>query len=351
MGVFAQFAPIYADAGLATFPVDTRHKRPAVTNWQRGGLPATRAWAEKFGDADGLGLCMGERSRIVEVDIDMAGDAALGAALERFGDTPIKIRTASDKSKAWYRHSGEGRRTRPFKGLAIDILGDGYTIAPPSYRPDLGRRYEFLTGSLDDLDRLPAIRADALDASCHRVAEAVREGERNNTLFLWCMVEARHCDDVDALIDAAQTRASAMPVPLSIREIEQTARSAWGYEIGGRNIVGLRRPQITQRDKALDDLNNETDAYWLLDMLSRYHRNKKAFAIAPAAMSDAGNPPWHKTRIVRARDILIERGYLKVFAPPNARARKAGLYYLTRSESDHNHLTPPPPFSGQGALS
>ncbi len=284
MGVFSEFAPVYADAGLATFPVDTRAKRPAVKNWRRSGLPATRAWIEKFGDADGLGLCMGARSRIVEVDIDMAGDAALGAALVRFGDTPVTIRTASGKSKAWYRHCGEKRCTRPCDGLAIDVLGAGYTIAPPSYRPDLGRAYEFLTGSLDDLDRLPAMRADALDTSCQRAAEAVREGERNRALFLWCMAEVRHCDDEDQLIDAAQTWASAMPAPLSIREIEQTARSAWGYEIGGRNFVGLRRPQITQKDKAMDDLSNAPDAFWLLNLFERYHRNKRAFAIAPAAM-------------------------------------------------------------------
>ena len=172
MGVFAQFAPVYADAGLPTFPVDTRAKRPTVRNWRRSGLTATRAWLEKFDDADGLGLCMGERSRIVEVDVDMVGDAALGAALERFGDTPITIRTASGKSKAWYRHNGETRRIRPIEGLPVDILGDGFTIAPPSHRSDLGRSYAFLTGSLSDLDHLPPIRADALDTSCRRAAEA-----------------------------------------------------------------------------------------------------------------------------------------------------------------------------------
>ena len=273
----------------------------------------------------------------------MAGDAALGAALERFGDTPVTIRTASGKSKAWYRHCGEKPCTRPFDGLAIDVLGAGYTIAPPSYRPDLGRAYEFLTGSLDDLDRLPAMRADALDTSCQRAAEAVREGERNRALYLWCMAEVRHCDDEDQLIDAAQTWASAMPAPLSIREIEQTARSAWGYEIGGRNFVGLRRPQVTQKDKAMDDLSNAPDAFWLLNLFERYHRNKRAFAIAPAAMSRSRNPPWHKSRITRARDILIERGFLEIVTPPNARKRATGRYRLTRPDSDHNHYYTPSP--------
>ena len=92
--------------------MDTRAKRPEVRNWQRAGLNATRAWIKRFGDADGLGVVMGDRTRIVEIDVDIAGDAMLSAALQRFGDTPVTIRTASGKSKLWYRHSGEGRQIR-----------------------------------------------------------------------------------------------------------------------------------------------------------------------------------------------------------------------------------------------
>ena len=102
------------------------------------------------------------------------------------------------------------------------------------------------------------------------------------------MTEARCCDDADALIDAAQTWASCMPVPLSIGEIERTARSAWGYEVNGRNFVGLRRPQVTQGDRAMDDLNDEPDAFWLLLMFQRFHRNRGAFAISPTSMSTPG---------------------------------------------------------------
>ena len=346
MGIFTQFAPSYADAGLATFPVDTQAKRPAVKNWQRGGLRATRAWMERFGDADGLGLCMGERSRIVEVDIDMVGDAALGVALERFGDTPITIRTASGKSKTWYRHNGERRRTR-LGGLPIDLLGDGYTIAPPSYRPDLGRSYGFLTGSLSDLERLPTIRADALDATCQQAAEAVQEGERNNTLFRWCMAEARRCDDVEALIDAAQTWALALPVPMNTQEIERTARSAWGYEERGCNFIGRSRPQITSKDRAMDDLIDQPNALCLLLIFERYHKNKASFAIAPTAMSNARNPPWHRTRIAQARDVLLERQYLEEVAPPNARERTSGFYRLTMPDSGNNHLYTLSPFLEQ----
>lgn len=225
MGVFAEHAPAYMAAGLPVFPVNTRAKRPAVRNWQRSGIHATREWIGRHGDADGLGLCMGERSRLVEVDVDAAGPACLAEAIERFGETPVVIRTPSDKHKLWYRHNGERRRIRPISGLPIDVLGAGFTVAPPSYRPDLARSYGFLKGSLADLDRLPPIRGGALQSGYQRAAETVREGERNNVLWRWCMVEARFCDDVDALIDAAQTWACAMPVPLDPREVEPRARS------------------------------------------------------------------------------------------------------------------------------
>ena len=134
MGVFAQHAPVYAEAGLPTFPVDPRTKKPAVKNWQHSGMRATRAWLHKFGNADGLGLCMGPRTRLVEVDVDMAGNAPLAAAQDRFGETPVVIRTASGKHKLWYRYSGEHRHIRPLPGLPVDVLGGGFTVAPPSYR-------------------------------------------------------------------------------------------------------------------------------------------------------------------------------------------------------------------------
>lgn len=136
-----------------------------MRNWQRAGLKATLEWTTKFVDAEGLGIICGARSGITEVDIDLEGDAPLAAAIERFGETPIVIRTASGKSKLWYRHQGEGRLICVPGGLPIDVLGAGFTIAPPSYRPDLGAAYEFIAGGLADLGFLPPINPRAFEMS------------------------------------------------------------------------------------------------------------------------------------------------------------------------------------------
>ncbi|MEM9059017.1 MAG: bifunctional DNA primase/polymerase [Pseudomonadota bacterium] len=349
MGIFAQHAPSYLEAGLPAFPVETRTKKPRVKNWQRAGRPATAAWIDRFGYADGLGICVGQSTGIVEVDVDLAGDAVLAAAMERFGDTPISLRTASGKSKLWYRHNGEGRHIRVPGNLPIDVLGEGFTIAPPSRRADLGTSYRFLTGGLDLIGELPGIRADALDAiGRKRAPETVVSGMRNNALYTFCMTEARFCDDVETLIDVAQTWNAATPEPLGSGEVEATARSAWRYETEGRNFVGLKCPQVTIGDKIMDDLRDVPDAFWLLHLFRRYHGNRESFAVSPSAMSRAKNPPWCRERIERARDILVDRGYLGVSRSPNARARRSGLYFLTMLDSSNNHYTPFPPSSELG---
>ena len=106
------------------------------------------------------------------------------------------------------------------------------------------------------------------------------------------MAEARHCDDVETLIDTAETWNAAMPAPLGRAEVERTARSAWRYESEGRNFVGLHRPQLTARHKAMDELIDEPQVYMLLQMFQRLHGNRRKFAIAPLAMSETGAPPW-----------------------------------------------------------
>jgi Bifunctional DNA primase/polymerase, N-terminal len=128
-------------------PVKTRHKRPAVRNWQRAGLRAAREWIGRHGDADGLGVCMGKRTGLVEVDVDEAGPTPLAEAIERFGETPVVIGTPSGKHKLWYRDNGEGRYIRRLPGLPVDFLGGGFTA---SYRPDLGRSYGFLAPTWRD---------------------------------------------------------------------------------------------------------------------------------------------------------------------------------------------------------
>ena len=76
----------------------------------------------------------------------------------------------------------------------------------------------------------------------------------------------------------------------------------------------------------MDALIDRPEAYTLYQMLQRWHCNRPHFRIAPTAMAEAGSPPWSRHKIDRARDVLLERGFIDELAAPDRRRRKAGLY-------------------------
>jgi hypothetical protein len=129
---FAKAQPLYAEHGIATFPV-TAAKRPAVQNYLHTGLKGSQALTAKFGSAPALGFATDERNGLTVLDIDTPDERTLAQALDRHGRTPLISRTGSGKFHAYYRYNGERRRIRPWPGREIDILGrGGMVIAPPS---------------------------------------------------------------------------------------------------------------------------------------------------------------------------------------------------------------------------
>src|SRR5262249_47484952 len=131
-------------------------------NYGRMGVGASTKLSQKFEDATALGFSPGLRSGITIADVDEPGDHALQRATDRHGDTPVLVKsTATGKHHAYYRFNGEKRIVRPEPDIALDILGHqegkgNFVVLPPSIRP--GGEYQFIRGSLDDLDKLPAMR-------------------------------------------------------------------------------------------------------------------------------------------------------------------------------------------------
>ena len=144
-----------------------------------------------------------------------------------------------------FRYNGEKRRIRAVGDLPIDILGEGFVVAPPS----LGSkgRYEFLQGSLSDLERLPTIALRGRSEQKRRRKPVAAEGERNNKLFRRCAEQALYCDTLEDLVDVAKTfNANCVP-PLSDAEVVKTATSAWKWTLDGtrrHGMVSVPRPAI-----------------------------------------------------------------------------------------------------------
>ena len=219
--MFRDWQPQYAEHGIAAFPVRVtdRGKVPAIKGWQRVGLNGSAKLAQKFGGADALGFCPGRRSRLTILDIDTPDDRVLADALDQHGRTPIIVRSGSGNYQAWYRWHGENRHIRPNPEKPIDILGSGFVVAPPSNGTKL--EYQFIEGSLDDLDRLPVL--SGIETPSPQLSQtpilgkAVNQGGRNDYLWRHSMKSAHHCDDFDALLDVARTCNSQYLAPVRRR--------------------------------------------------------------------------------------------------------------------------------------
>jgi hypothetical protein len=316
-GVFQKWQPVYAERGIATFPCREVEaaKRPAVRNYGRIGLAASAALTSRLGSAEMLGFMCGSRSRITVLDVDSKDERILADALDHHGKTPVIVRTGSGKHHAWYRYNGERRRIRPWRGLPIDLLGGGFVVAPPSQVKQ--GQYQFIQGSLDDLDRLPLLyNAPPPNAvlSLRNVSgmPVVQRGNRNNTLFAILGREAHHVDDFETLLDVGGTRNSEFAEPLDDREVVKVAASVWKMHCEGRNRFG--RHGAYHSLEIVDQLAaTNPDALALLSVLKANNGPSNIFPIANAMANSKIALGRH--RFVKAREILIQAGLVKQISP------------------------------------
>jgi hypothetical protein len=246
-------------------------KKPAIKWWNQVGLRGSVALAQKFSNAEAFGFCLGPRSRLTILDVDTNDQRVLEDALIKYGKTPIIVRSASGNYQAWYRHDGERRLIRPFVDKPIDILGQGFVVAPPSR--GIKSSYQFIEGGLDDLDAIPAMRGLTV-AAARPSADRVSVGARNKTLWAACMRAADHCDNLEDLLDVARTRNDEFSPPLPDDEVVKVAHSAWGYTERGLNRFG-KPGAFFPSDEANRLIETNQDGLLLLVFLSRLLKNSK----------------------------------------------------------------------------
>lgn len=297
-GLFAEWQPSYAECGISTFPVCG--KRPSVKGYLKLDVPASRELASRYGNADAFGFAL-KRSKIVVVDIDSPDERILCEALDHYGQTPILVRSGSGNYHAWYRRRDEGRRIRPDRSRPIDILGDGYVLAPPSTG---GRNpYQMIQGTLDDVARLPFLQE--VPGISKAAGATIGRGSRNKTLFHDCMEQGRYCDDLDAMLDVAHTVNAGFVPPLDVAEVLKTARSAWGYTERGDNWFG-RRSVVSSHEEIDALLYSHPDAYILLTILRRHNWGRGSFYVANEMAGYMPGGGWARKKLAGARTRLAE---------------------------------------------
>ena len=196
------------------------------------------------------------------------------------------------------------RTSGPIPSMPIDILGDGFVVAPPSIG-DEGARTRSSRASLADLADLPVLRNPPAAARV-AVRGSVGEGHRNTTLWRHCMAQARFCDDFDALLDVARTaNASYMP-PLSDAEVVKIARSAWGYRSAAR--TGSARPaRRSPRTLRWTACCRGTGRLPPVDAARRHHWGRRVRAGERHGEADASGGGWSRKRLAAARHDFSRR--------------------------------------------
>jgi Bifunctional DNA primase/polymerase, N-terminal/Primase C terminal 1 (PriCT-1) len=319
-GLFPRSQPEWAAHRIATFPVTVTAagvKKPAVKHYGKLGLRASAQLAQKrsFANIDGVGFMAGPHSKITVIDIDDPDERLLTEVLDRHGSTPFIVRTASGKHHAYYRHSNERRRIRPWRDLPLDLLGSGgFVIAPPTLISGKGA-YEIIAGNLDDLRRLPPIHNLDLEPATEIssgpeliIPEKLPQvGQRNNGLWRHCMRHAQRCDQFDDLLDEARTFNMALDTPLSDSEVTNTAASAWGYTMHGLNRFGQHGVWSSSEEIAAMMHSQNQDAFLLLTFLRGYNGPHALFMCANALAEKFG---WTRHRLAAARSRLIELNYI-----------------------------------------
>jgi hypothetical protein len=325
-GVFAVNQPIYAERGIATFPLRD-NKVPAIGNYQKIGLPASSKLAQnhRFRSANGFGFMTNARTRISVLDVDIADEQVLADAMSRHGSTPLVARTASGKFHAHYRHSGEHRKIRPFKGLPIDLLGNGGMVVATPSRLEKGE-YCFIQGSLDDLGGLPVMRgldSDLYSASLTPVRHVpgpepyqeerlVVEGRRNNELWRRCMQIALTEPELTAIISVARAYNETFAPPLPSDEVAAVSMSAWDITRRGFNRFGKHGSYLTST--AIKDMVRDPYLLALINWLQAENGPASTFWVADGLAKVLG---WSRREFANARRQAIETGWIVPLNQPS----------------------------------
>lgn len=314
-GIFQEWQPRYAEHGVATFPV--REKRPAVNGYLRMGLPASQQLALKFANDNAFGLAC-RPNRITVVDVDTPDERVLADALSEFGPTPFIVRSGSGNWQAWYRNTGEKRRVRPDPDRPIDILGNGFVVAPPS--KGAKGRYTLVQGSLEDLKRLPPLRrVVAAQAPLNVAIPKVETGKRNHELFRACLKAARECrQPSDVMRRAVEMNQAMFYEPLPDEEVLRVVASAWSMELSGNNWCGSSGRVVVDAGEVDELLRNHPDAFILLTILRRHHWGNHEFRIANEMAGTMPGGGWPRQRFAAARKHLEDIGEIEMMRPPSS---------------------------------
>ena len=263
-GEFSELAQRFLDHNVPVFPVKADGKIPLTPNGFKNASTdpkLIRKWAKEFPTAN-IGIVTGETSGIVVVDLDckrgIDGIATFKSLCKKLGvklPKSYQIKTPSGGRHLYFRskYAGSIKNSAGILGPGVDVRASGgYVVGQGSSIG--GSRYTCISGSIDQIAKLPKKLRDAIQTAkpkrqANGKEHSIPEGERNDTLFREaCGFRAAGRSKQKVADLVAHRNLTSCNPPLSQKQIEKIVESAFKYE-------NTPRPNDTP-ETALSDMGN-----------------------------------------------------------------------------------------------
>lgn len=350
-------------AGFAVLPASGKTPlRGGFNKWNCApGIGAVENWAARDPEANivyvpGLSRVTRNGPGLVVVDADNAEEVDRVAQV--FGETPGKVTTRRGKHFLYRAPDKSLGNVGSLRKLGFDIdikhgqSGSGIVVAPPSTHPDQ-REFAYRWDGCDHtvIRDLPPFNVRALQdliekgsAELCRVSKPhqpdrrrsgeleLRQGSRGLSLNDYLAKHAPRCETLDEVIDVAQTHVANLVdhgyAPLEDAEVVSRAKAAWQDVCDGKLVaMAGKRATAQVNGNEVDFLlqyRHGADAIALLMKLRSEHGARLSkggtFVFVVDAMVRARTMgSWDARRYRRARDLLVEAGYMKQVSPPGCK--------------------------------
>jgi hypothetical protein len=243
-----RYAQRYASCGLAVVPIPVGQKSPVLRSWQHLRIEPEKVADYFNGNAQNIGILLGEPSGgVVEADCDV--QEAVAAAPYFLPKTARSGRESSPESHWWYR--SEDVRTKKFQDaegtMLLELRSTGcQTLVAPSLHPE-GDRYLWAEGTHEIVE----ISSENLSRRCRLLATATLVarhlppvgGRHDFALALaGFLLRDNRLDENEALrvMEAAWSVAGAVSVEAE-RDLRGIVRDTARNLASGADVVGGRR--------------------------------------------------------------------------------------------------------------
>ncbi len=274
---------------------------------------------------------------MVVVDCDESSPELIQDMQNRFGDSPIQVKTPRGMH-LYYRNVGNPMPNLRAECLPVDIKTgtNSFVVGPCSIRPT-GEVYVALSGCLGETE-LPDF-TDTHKPLQSVSAQLVKTGRRHNVILahgMKLLTRVSSMNELIRLLLAFRDKECCNPSTAPDSEVREIADWCWKQRLNN-SVYNAQISAFTLWRNDFGALNGNVDAIALFTVLQQYHGHRlgKTFPLINESMKSADLIKLSRDRFIAAREYLIKAGLLEIAAKHRAGMRHRH-YRLLRLNDYHD---------------